>query len=121
MHLIDQMKQGLPTEENIRSLFDAYNDALIKRNAIDLNDLIFLTVNLFKDNPEVLLKYREKYLWIMVDEFQDINAMQYELIKLLAGGEGENSSSSATLTRQYTVSGEPISGSLKRSVTNIPR
>lgn len=55
-----------------------------KNNALDFDDLIVKTVELFKTSPEVLSYYQERFLYIMVDEYQDTNTAQFELIRLLA-------------------------------------
>ena len=57
---------------------------LSKNNALDFNDLIFKTIELFKTCPEILDYYSEKFKFIFVDEYQDTNDAQYEIIKLLA-------------------------------------
>jgi DNA helicase-2/ATP-dependent DNA helicase PcrA len=75
-----------PEKENqVRTVFDAYEAALLRNNAFDFDDLIQKPVLLFKKNPAVLKKYQEMFEAILVDEWQDINPMQYELVKLLAG------------------------------------
>ena len=61
-----------------------YEKRLRENNALDFDDLIFKTVELFKNNPEVLEFYQNKFKYIMVDEYQDTNGAQYELVKLLA-------------------------------------
>ncbi|MFZ5559720.1 MAG: ATP-dependent helicase, partial [Patescibacteria group bacterium] len=55
-----------------------------KRNAVDFDDLIMLTVKLFEKFPEILNKYQEKFKYILVDEYQDTDPIQYRLIKLLS-------------------------------------
>ena len=57
-------------------------------NALDFDDIILLTVRLFREYPEVLQKYQRRYRYIMVDEYQDTNHAQYLLVSLLAGGHG---------------------------------
>ncbi len=75
-----------PEKENqIRIVFDAYEAALQRNNAFDFDDLIQKPVLLFKKNPAVLKKYQAAFDAILVDEWQDINPMQYEFVKLLAG------------------------------------
>lgn len=64
-------------------LYDKYNAALKKDNLLDFDDLIRVSLELLKARPETLAKYRNKFNYIMVDEFQDTNIIQYELIKLL--------------------------------------
>ena len=55
---------------------------------MDFDDIIYLTVKLFEDFPDVLDHYRRLYKYIMVDEYQDTNVAQYRLIALLAGDNG---------------------------------
>lgn len=69
-------------------VYEAYQAELKKNNALDFDDLIFKTVDLFRVNAEVLDYYRERFRYIMVDEYQDTNTAQFELIALLAGKYG---------------------------------
>lgn len=55
---------------------------------MDFDDIIYLTVKLFEDFPDVLSHYQHLYKYIMVDEYQDTNVAQYRLISLLAGNNG---------------------------------
>lgn len=68
----------------IRDLYAAYEAVLKKNNAMDFDDLILKTVQLFEKNEDILLDYQNKFRYIMVDEYQDTNFMQYRFIKLLA-------------------------------------
>ena len=61
-----------------------YQSALHACNAVDFDDLILLTLRLFREHPEALEACRELYRYIMVDEYQDTNASQFALVKLLA-------------------------------------
>ncbi len=61
-----------------------YQETLKKNNAVDFDDIIMLTVRLFDEFPDVLEKYRERFKYILVDEYQDTNTAQFELIRLLA-------------------------------------
>ena len=79
-------KLTLEKERQVENFFDAYEAALQRNNAFDFDDLIQKPVLLFKKDPSVLARYRAMYDAILVDEWQDINPMQYELVKLLAGG-----------------------------------
>jgi len=63
----------------------SYQRELQRIGALDLDDLIAMPVRLFRQYPEILREYRALYPWILVDEFQDINAAQYALIRLIAG------------------------------------
>lgn len=66
-------------------VYQEYQNALHKNNALDFDDLIVKTVELFLSDPEVLDDYQERFRYIMVDEYQDTNTAQFELIRLLAG------------------------------------
>ena len=66
-------------------VYREYQQALKKNNALDFDDLIFYTVELFKTDAQVLEHYQERFRYIMVDEYQDTNTAQFQLIHLLAG------------------------------------
>ena len=70
--------------DQYRPLYEKYQEGLKLYNAVDFDDLIGLPIRLFKEHPEVLAKYRERYKYIMVDEFQDTSLQQYEFMHLLA-------------------------------------
>jgi len=69
----------------VAELYQEYQEELKKNNALDFDDLIFKTVDLFRANAEVLHHYQERFRYIMVDEYQDTNTAQFALIELLAG------------------------------------
>jgi len=71
-------------EKKIADVYEMYQKRLKENNALDFDDLIFKTVELFKSNKETLEFYQRKFQYIMVDEYQDTNKVQYELIRLLA-------------------------------------
>lgn len=71
-------------ENKIADVYMMYQKKLKENNAMDFDDLISKTVELFKKNPDVLEFYQRKFQYIMVDEYQDTNGAQYELVKLLA-------------------------------------
>lgn len=92
---ISQIKNGMVKLEELKNssdineetafyFFPLYEKALEENNAFDFDDLILKIVWLFKNNPVTLRKYQEKFQYVLVDEYQDINNVQYELIKLLA-------------------------------------
>ena len=66
-------------------VYREYQEAMQKNNALDFDDIIVKTVELFKSCPEVLESYQERFQYIMVDEYQDTNIAQFELVRLLAG------------------------------------
>ncbi|OEF97027.1 DNA helicase PcrA [Desulfuribacillus alkaliarsenatis] len=65
-------------------VYEKYQKKLKSNNALDFDDIIMLTVKLFKDNPEVLEFYQRKFVYIHIDEYQDTNRAQYILVQLLA-------------------------------------
>ena len=79
-----QLNEGDIAKTKIGEVYALYQDRLKRNSALDFDDLIMKTVELFKEHPEVLDYYRNKFRYIMVDEYQDTSKAQYELIKLLA-------------------------------------
>lgn len=73
-------------EETISRLFAHYQKKLLQQNALDFDDLLVRTVELFRTEPLVLDHYRHRFQYIMVDEYQDTNHAQYVLVHQLAGG-----------------------------------
>ncbi|MCI9070530.1 MAG: UvrD-helicase domain-containing protein, partial [Clostridium sp.] len=71
-------------EKKIAEVYKMYQKRLKENNALDFDDLICKTVELFKKNPETLEFYQRKFQYIMVDEYQDTNGAQYEFVTLLA-------------------------------------
>ena len=69
---------------NVSKIYDNYQEALKNNNALDFDDLIMKTVQLFTKCPEVLEGYQDRLRYIMVDEYQDTNAAQFAFVKLLA-------------------------------------
>ncbi len=72
----------------IAKLYRAYQKRLQDSNALDFDDIIYLTVKLFQQFPEELAKYQARYQYVLVDEYQDTNHAQYQLISLLTSGNG---------------------------------
>ena len=76
-----------PTEfftKIVSRVYNGYQDELKKMNGLDFDDLIVLTVKIFKQNPEILEKYQSFWKYILVDEYQDTSHDQYTLVKLLS-------------------------------------
>ena len=71
-------------EKKIAEVYKMYQKRLKENNALDFDDLICKTVELFKKDAETLEFYQRKFQYIMVDEYQDTNGAQYELVRLLA-------------------------------------
>ena len=72
----------------IGMLMSEYEDKLARLNALDFDDLLRKTYDLFKNNPDILNRYATRFEYILVDEFQDTNTVQYELVKMLASVHG---------------------------------
>jgi len=72
-------------EEVVGRVYERYQQLLTESNALDFDDLLMKTVQLFRVSPELLSRYQARYLHLLVDEFQDTNLVQYELVKQLAG------------------------------------
>lgn len=75
-------------EELAARIYERYQELLVENNAMDFDDLLLVTHLLFRRHENVLEKYREQYLHVMVDEFQDTNMVQYQLTRMLAAKHG---------------------------------
>ena len=70
-------------EEIVSRCYERYQQLLTESNALDFDDLLMKTVQLFQKSPETLSRYQSRYLHLLVDEFQDTNLVQYEMVKQL--------------------------------------
>jgi DNA helicase-2/ATP-dependent DNA helicase PcrA len=77
-----------PFSRAVAVVYRDLGEALRLANAVDFDDLLVLPVRLLAENPPELEKYRRKFKYLLVDEYQDTNRAQYQFIKLLAGGHG---------------------------------
>jgi DNA helicase II / ATP-dependent DNA helicase PcrA len=86
LQLPSELNLGLesPMRERLSEVYSRYQDSLYKQNGLDFDDLLMLTVKTFENFPKTLEKYRKKFIYILVDEYQDTNAAQYRLLSLLA-------------------------------------
>lgn len=75
---------GNPFETTVADVYESYQRQLQANQAMDFDDLIMLTIKLFKDNADVLAHYQDKFQYIHVDEYQDTNDAQYMLVNMLA-------------------------------------
>jgi DNA helicase II / ATP-dependent DNA helicase PcrA len=80
-----QQADGYP-DKIIGDVYEAYQQQLLSNNALDFDDLIVKTVEIFQLFPDVLAHYQERFQYLMVDEYQDTNRAQYHLVNLLAAG-----------------------------------
>ncbi len=69
---------------SIAKIYKEYQKRLLATSAMDFDDIIYNTVELFNEFPDILEKYQEQFKYIMVDEYQDTNTIQYELVRLLS-------------------------------------
>jgi len=69
-------------------VYKEYQLRLIRNNAMDFDDLLINPILLFRQNPDVLAKYQQRFRFILVDEYQDTNRAQYEIVKMLSAGHG---------------------------------
>ncbi len=75
------------SDELFKKLYRGYENALRQKNRIDFDDMLTLCYDLFVQRPDILSLWQKKYRYILVDEFQDINHVQYEIVKMLAAPE----------------------------------
>lgn len=71
-------------EQVFRDIYRAYQKELSRSRRIDFDDMLVYTYELFAQRKDILSQWQEKYQYILVDEFQDINSIQYEIVKMLA-------------------------------------
>ncbi len=72
--------------DRLPEIYQRYQTELRRANALDFGDLLLLTVRLFEDHPAVLAHYQTRWRYLLVDEYQDTNPVQYRLLRLLAAG-----------------------------------
>jgi DNA helicase-2/ATP-dependent DNA helicase PcrA len=83
---IGRARWGDGADSGYERVYEEYQHGLKVFNALDFDDLLTLPIRIFEEYPEVLQKYRKRYRYIMVDEFQDTSLTQYHLMRLLALG-----------------------------------
>ncbi len=83
-------KQTIEAEKTLElaNVYQRYSELMLQNGNLDFGDQVFLTYKLLKNNPGILKKIKEKFKYILVDEFQDTNYAQNEIVKLLAGKQG---------------------------------
>jgi DNA helicase-2/ATP-dependent DNA helicase PcrA len=72
------------SDEIFKKIYQAYENRLRKENLIDFDDMLVLCYELLAERPDILSVWQKKYQYILIDEFQDINKVQYDIIRLLA-------------------------------------
>ncbi len=76
-------------EEMFRRIYSEYHEYLYQHRLIDFEDMLVYTWELFRERPDILAAWQRKYQYILIDEFQDINKIQFDVMKMLAG-DGQN-------------------------------
>ena len=74
----------IPPEKMLAKVYTEYQRRLLDANAVDFDDLLVLTVRLFREHPDVLARWQTRFTHVLVDEFQDTNLAQWELVQMLA-------------------------------------
>ncbi|HYG74044.1 MAG TPA: UvrD-helicase domain-containing protein [Planctomycetota bacterium] len=80
---VEDLDEGMFHERIVRQIYQEYENELKKTQALDFDDLLRQAVILFKDHPDVLERYRQRFRYVLVDEYQDTNKCQYLLIQQL--------------------------------------
>lgn len=84
-NLVTPAKASMNRDDNYAMFYDEYQKELVKQNAMDFDDLIFNTIRLLQNNPDVLIAINARWQWITADEYHDSAGSDIKLIKLLAG------------------------------------
>ena len=79
---------GNAFEERVARVYEDYEGKLRANNALDFDDLLVKTIELFEKEPEILKKWAEQFRYVLIDEYQDTNRAQYSVVKMLAGVHG---------------------------------
>ena len=82
---MEDAKLNHPGNINIALVYERYQQLLELQNVVDFDDMLLLTLKIFEKSPETLKKNQETYRYLLVDEYQDTNAAQFKIVKLLAG------------------------------------
>jgi len=83
----DAAKEEYQIQEELSRIYRRYEELKMKHGVIDFSDQVWLILKLFRDHPAIVEKYRKKFRYILVDEFQDTNYSQFQLLKILINDE----------------------------------
>lgn len=82
--LFDGLSEDTFSKEELQEIYHDYNEYLTEFHKMDFDDMGLLCLKLFRENPEILREWQGRYSHVLVDEFQDINPLQYQIVRLLA-------------------------------------
>jgi DNA helicase-2/ATP-dependent DNA helicase PcrA len=82
---VSSQAHGDYLSERVARVYELYQEKLRQAQAMDFDDLLFQTLHLWESHPEILRYYQERWIHLLVDEFQDTNPIQYQLVKALVG------------------------------------
>lgn len=88
-HHLENYPKETPLDSYLPQIYAEYQKRLLENNACDFGDLILYMVRIFQENPDILAIYQKRFHYIMVDEYQDTNRIQYLWLRLLAQRPGE--------------------------------
>lgn len=80
----DELSEALFQKEELKAIYVDYNEYLAEFHKMDFDDMGLLCLKLFRENPKILKEWQKRYSYILVDEFQDINPLQYQIIRMIA-------------------------------------
>ena len=84
MGTMEDLPEGTTAEKEMKSILEIYEQWKLDNFKIDFDDVLLIAYRMLKERPELLQELQMRYLYVMVDEFQDTNALQYELVKMVA-------------------------------------
>lgn len=84
MGTVEDLPEGTTAEKEMKSILEIYEQWKLDNFKIDFDDVLLIAYRMLKERPELLQELQMRYLYVMVDEFQDTNALQYELVKMVA-------------------------------------
>lgn len=84
MGTVEDLPEGTTAEKEMKSILEIYEQWKLDNFKIDFDDVLLIAYRMLKERPKLLQELQMRYLYVMVDEFQDTNALQYELVKMIA-------------------------------------